>query len=314
MLEEIGILAVGIGKDVLAVLVDQAHMHVHAVSGARAVGLGHEGGGKAVLAGHTLDDALGEHDVVSRLQWIVAMQQRDFELADAVFGNRRIGRHILALAFGIDVGEEIAEVVEFVDREDGVGVEALAGIGRDRRLGIIRLGIDQIEFKLGTNDGVKPHLVILLDDSGERLARIGKKGLAAFLEHPKRHHGAGTLGPAHRHDAPARRFADAVIVTVDEDLFRANDILAPDIDADDRKRHADAAACDLVDLADRHALAAQNAVEVANDRLDALDVLIEIVCNVRVFHFGSAWGAGSLIKKIQTFDQIVKGRRKSPPR
>ena len=42
------------------------------------------------------------------------MQQIDLELPRPVFGNRRIGRHVLCGAGSIDIVEEALEVVELV--------------------------------------------------------------------------------------------------------------------------------------------------------------------------------------------------------
>ena len=258
-------------EDVATLGIEQAEMHMHAVARARAVRLGHEGCGKAVLARDTLDDALEEHGVIGRLQGIVAVQEVDLELADAILGDRRIRGYILALAFGIDVGNELAEIIEFVDGENGIGIQPLAGIGRDRRHGAVGLGIDQVEFHLRRHHGAQAELLVFAHDGGEGLARIGEEGLAILQEEPERHQGARPRRPGHRQDAAPGRPADTIHVARGEHMLAVDDVLAPDVDAHDRQGHADAAPQHLLGLADRYALAAHDAVEVADHGLDALD-------------------------------------------
>ncbi len=159
-------------------------MNVHAVAGAGAVGLRHEGGGETVLAGDALDDTLEEDRIVRRLQGIVAVQQIDLELADAVLRDRRIRRNVLPRALPVDVGEELAEVVELVDRKDSVGIEPLAGIRRDRRDGAVRLRIYEVKFKLRRHHRAKAQFAIFAHDCREGLPRVGEKGSAVLYEEP----------------------------------------------------------------------------------------------------------------------------------
>ena len=62
-------------------------MYMEPATGATAIGLGHEGGGKAVFPRHAFDDTLEKHGVVGSAQGIVYVHEIDFELADAVFGD-----------------------------------------------------------------------------------------------------------------------------------------------------------------------------------------------------------------------------------
>ncbi len=80
-----------------------------------------------MLAGQAAHDPLEQHRVVGGAQRIIDMHQVDLELSDAVFGNGGVGGHALGCTGGIDLLEEAAEVIEFVDRQNAIGIKALAG-------------------------------------------------------------------------------------------------------------------------------------------------------------------------------------------
>ena len=228
-----------------------------------------------MLARDTLDDALEQHRVVGGLER-VGVQQVDLELADAVLGDRCVGRHALSLALVVDVTEEGAEVLEFIERQQRVGIETFAGIGRDRRAGGLFVRVDEVEFEFGGAHRLEPQFGIAADDCRQRLARIGKKRGDAVAEQPERNHGARAGGPVDRHGAPARGVADAVGVAGGEDHGIAHDVLAPYIHADDRQGHADAAFRHTVRLFDGNPLAAQDAVEVDHTSVKNFDLGVPV--------------------------------------
>ena len=78
-----------------------------------------------MLSGDALDDALEQHGVVGGLQRR-GVQQIDLELPDAIFRDCGIGGHVLLLAGRIDFAEEVAEILDLVERKDGIGIEPLA--------------------------------------------------------------------------------------------------------------------------------------------------------------------------------------------
>ena len=180
-------------------------MHVKAIARARAIGLGHERRDQLVLARHALDDALEQHRIVGRPQGVRGVQQVDLELADAVFRHRGVRRHALLLALQIDVAEELAEILKLVERQDGVRIESLARIGRDRRHRRIRVRIDEVEFELGCNDRLQPEFGVAPHDVRQRLPRIAQKRRPRILKQPQRNHRAGPRRPVDRQrPAPGR--------------------------------------------------------------------------------------------------------------
>lgn len=226
-----------------------------------------------MLSGDALDDPLEQHGVVGGLQSI-GMQQVDLKLANAVFGDGGVGRNVLFFALQVDVAEEFAKILQLVEREDGVGIEALAGIGRNGRNGGVRLRVDKIELEFGSGDGLEPKFGIAPDDASQRLARIAEEGGAGILEEPERHHGARACRPVDGQRTAAGSGADAVGVTAGKDHRVAHDILAPDVDADNGERHADAIFGDPACLFYGDALAAHDAVEVAYGGMQHFDLWV----------------------------------------
>ena len=93
-------------KTLLAVPAKQAAMNVHARAGTVEVGLRHEGGAQAMLAGDTLDEATQQHRVVGRGDGVGAMVQVDLELARRRLGDDAVGRQAL------DAGRRRASLAE----------------------------------------------------------------------------------------------------------------------------------------------------------------------------------------------------------
>ena len=127
MAQNLGPLLAAIVKDIAPLGIIQRKMHMHARTGTVAIGLGHESRRKAVLAGDAAHQALEQHRIVSRLKRVGDMQQVDFELAGAVFGNRRIGRDAMGGAGIINLVQEGVEMLQFIQRQRPVGIKPLAG-------------------------------------------------------------------------------------------------------------------------------------------------------------------------------------------
>ena len=139
-------------------------------------------------------------------------------------------------------------------------------------------------------------------------ARIGEEWLSFLDEEPERHQCARPRRPVDGQRPSPGDAAETIAVAGREDLLAADDVLAPDVDADDRQRHADAAAEHLRGLLHRHALAAHDAVQVADHRLDAL------IGPYRKHGLGEdALGGASLIDLAQAGDQIAENGRKQRP-
>ena len=247
-------------------------MHVEAVPGTGAIGLRHEGRDQLVLARHALDDAFEQHRVIRRRQRIGGMQQVDLELADAVFGDGGVGRHALLLALQVHIAEELAEILKLVERQDGIRIEPLAGIGRDRWLRGIRLRIDEVEFELRCHHRLQAMFRIAPQHLRQGLARVAEKRRAGIREQPQRDHGARPGRPVDRHGPAPGGAAYAIGVAAGEHHRVAHDILTPHVDADDGERHANAVLGNPAGLVDRDALAAHDAVEIAHGGVQHFDL------------------------------------------
>ena len=75
---------------------------------------------------HAAQHALEHHRLVDRAQRIVAMMQRDLELARRVFGHQRLGGQTLRRGRGVHIVEHRREIVEPLQ---AVGVYLLAFAG-----------------------------------------------------------------------------------------------------------------------------------------------------------------------------------------
>jgi hypothetical protein len=82
-------------EQVVAVFIDQAAMHVHAVTGQSAEGLGHEGRQQTVVFRHAANQALQHHGLVRCQQGIVAVVQVDLVLGGAGLLDQGIHRQVL---------------------------------------------------------------------------------------------------------------------------------------------------------------------------------------------------------------------------
>ena len=257
MPQQVGTPVGAVVEYVVAVRVEQAEVNMQSIARAIAVGLGHEAGGETMLARDALDRALEEQRIVGGAQRVGDMQQVDLELAGAVFGDHRVGGYILRFAGGIDVGDKSLELIEFINRQDAVRMQALAGKGRFRRRRARILRIDQIKLEFGGDHRGQPESGVTIDDGRQCAARICEKRRTIFLGQPQRDK-CGRLGqPVYRHDIASGPLALAIGVTRSEHQFAVDDVFAPDIHAGSRQRHANSAFERLLRLPDRDSLAAQ---------------------------------------------------------
>ena len=80
---------------------------------------------------HATKHALEHHRLIDRAQRIVAMMQRDLELAGRVFGHQRLGGQTLRGGRGVHVVEHRRQIVEALQAV-GVYLLALAGAATTR--------------------------------------------------------------------------------------------------------------------------------------------------------------------------------------
>ena len=118
---------------------------------------------------------------------------------------------------------------------------------------------------------------------GLPVARIAEIGRAGLISEPERQKRSRMRRPVDGEDAASGPMAKSVGVAGGEDLGVAFDVLAPDVEPDQRIGHAQLALERLARLLDRDALAAHDAVQVAHRGPQALDVVpaFKPVQNVR---------------------------------
>ncbi|MAE90403.1 MAG: hypothetical protein CMI67_12550, partial [Pelagibaca sp.] len=106
------------------------------------------------------------------------------------------------------------------------------------------------------------------------MTRIAREGPPVIVVHPDRQQRGGRLEPGHRHEAALGRIEHAVAVAGLEDEGAFVDILAPDVEIEDREREAGAVLDHLVGEARGHTLAAWLSVEVACSHTDGADLRV----------------------------------------
>ena len=109
-------------EQVGAARVVHAHVHVQAAAGAAGERLGHEAGDQAMFLSGAAHRALEHHRLVHGAQRVVAMMQRDLELARRVLGHQRLGRQPLRDGRAVHLVEHRREVIEPLQ---AVGIDLL---------------------------------------------------------------------------------------------------------------------------------------------------------------------------------------------
>ena len=136
-----------------------------------------------MLFRHALDETLVENGVIGGAHGVGPMREYDLKLAGRIFGNQRARRKAHALCARIDVVEEAGKIFKVL-HEAGLKMRRLETIGRGggRRLAGERcFTIDEIEFKLNGDDGRQTLRSKAIDDAGERMTRVGRRGGAVAL-------------------------------------------------------------------------------------------------------------------------------------
>ncbi len=104
------------GEDVLARLVVDADMHVHARARVLGERLGHEAGFAPCFKRHALGGVLVENGVVGRAQHVGVMLQRQFELAWRIFADRAFERHAQRIGGAPQFVQERRGLLHFAQR------------------------------------------------------------------------------------------------------------------------------------------------------------------------------------------------------
>ncbi len=179
-------------------------------------------------------------------------------------------------------------MLQFIQGQGAIGIQPLARDRRARRLGRRLAWVAKIEFKLGRHDRGQAKRLVAIHDVGQGVARIAGEGQSVFGAHPEHHQRRGAACPVHQNDGAACVIADAVGIAGFKHQLVVFNILAPDIHAEDRKRHPKPAIHDLFGFFDRQAFAAHRAVQIADAGKDGLDLraLLKPVPDVVRSHSG----------------------------
>ena len=260
---------------------------MHAAAGLLAIGLGHEGGVIAMLAGHALDDALQQHGEICGAQRIGNVIEVDFVLAGAVFAQRRIGGDLLRPAGERDVVEDVFEIMQFRDRQNlrlaGVPA-AFAGVRRTHRIERRAHMVDQVEFQLGGDDRRQLQLGITIEHVGENLARIGEIACAVGVLHRQHDLRRGTVEPGNARQRLGNGIADPVRIARALGQAGGVDIAAPDVEGVDGAGDGHALGEHVERPLARDPLAARHAVDVDHEGFEHFDIGIILQEFLRIGH------------------------------
>ena len=266
---------VGGSKDIATVGIEQAHVDVHAVAGFRVVGLGHERRFEAMVDGDALDQALEQHRAVARLEHVAAVYQVDLELPRGALLQRRVQREVLDGGRGLDVAQEPGVLVELRNRIHLARGRAFAGFRRAGRLHpaqVVPRAIDDIELELQRDDGREPHRLEALNLLREDVARVGEEGAVVLVAHGHQQLSLMAIPqPGRRHQGAGNRAADLVAIADVQAQAGLLDRVAGDIQREDRAGEIDAVDVGLFEIFPGNPLAAQHAIEVAQQQIDAID-------------------------------------------
>jgi hypothetical protein len=218
------------------------------------------------------DEELEEPRVIGGLQRVGLVHQVDLELAGAGLGDRGVGGNVHRLAGVVELGEEGVPGVELPQREDLGLVPPLARAWRGRHAGFAAAVVDEVELELRRDDGRQAQRGVAVDHPRERLPRVAVIGAAILVEHPDRQERGGRFRATAPEEAALGRFEHAVGIARAEHQGAVVDILAPDVEIQDREGKARAFGQRLVGIAPRDALAARLAVEIGGDGADRGDL------------------------------------------
>ena len=213
---------------------------------------------QAVPRGGLLDHRL-EHEVAVGGVEGLAVREVDLVLAAAVLVRAADGQQAEVARVRVDLAEHAARVGQPAD-----GVDAREG-GRVRLVGV---RVDEVELELGRDDGAQAALRQRVDRAPDGVARVGGVRRAVDLLDVAEAPGGR---PLPRQLPGLRQVGDDVDVA--EAVLEAGDDVVPEVDRHDRLGDGDAGLRLVVDLADRHLLAAADTVELGVEHLHELDAV-----------------------------------------
>ena len=261
-----------------------------------------------------------QHDeVVGRLHHVLAVVERQLVLAGRIFGNHRLGRNALRLRRGVDVGKQRLHAVQMVDRID-LGLAAPAAVEHGARrlhaaFGVALVG-EQEEFELEGAGRMQALFGKACDLPRQRVARVGRHRRAVEMVHRHQHLAARRLRAVQRLQRAGDRPAAQVAVAGIPDQPGLVDILAGDVEAEDRDRQMPAALIEADQLVAADDLAAADAVGVGEHDVERLDLGMGVEKRLGLVDRRTGWGlhrccpvAGKgLVSRREFGGNIAEGR------
>ncbi len=132
--------------------------------------------------------------------------------------------------------------------------------------------VDQVEFKLGRDDGRQALVGIAFDHTGQRMARVAVERATVLVIHPQRQQGRRRGQPRHGDKPALGRVQDAIGIARVKDKGAVVDVFAPDVEVQNGKGETGALAFDLAGKAGGHALASGLTVQIARRDADCADL------------------------------------------
>ena len=187
-----------------------------------------------------------QHDeVVGGLHNVLAVVQRQLVLAGRIFRDHGLGRDALRGRAGVDVGKQRLHAVQMVDRVDlGLAAPAAVEHGAGRlhaAVGVALVG-EQEEFELEGAGRLQALFGERIDLPRQRMARVGGHRRAVEMIHRHQQLAARRRGAVQRHQRAGDRPAAQVAIAGIPDQPGLVDVLAGDVEAEDRDRQMPAAA------------------------------------------------------------------------
>ncbi|MNE31110.1 hypothetical protein D3C80_1246580 [compost metagenome] len=257
------------GEQVVAVLVIQADMHMHAAARCVQVRLAHEAGAHAVLECHATGAAAEQRGPVGSAQAVVAVAEVDLELTRAKFGGDDVGVHALLIGSLDHLAQHVGVTRQTLD----VHVRLVVGVIAERVAGklwqaFLEAAVEQVELQLERDYRANAATLQALQDLGEHFPRFeldGRVGAVGADQHlPQR-----LVLPAHRFERAGDQAPWRIRVAIVEAVVADREQTALDAQQHAVLRQLQGAAGgDLLEHVDRVALAIEVPGNVQADQVD----------------------------------------------
>ena len=263
-------------KTLRAGIVEQRDVEMHAGAGIFLDRLGHEAGGDAVAAGGGAHQPLQHDEIVGGLQHVLAVVERQLVLAGRIFGDHRLGRDALR-----GRPQRRCRKTAAPCRADGRPnrPRSCRSCGRRARrsAGCTRPSASRSLASRKNSSSKAPAGCRPLSASAATCRASAWRGsdvigCAVEMVHRHQHLAARRLRAVERHQRAGDRPAAQVAVAGIPDQAGLVDVLAGDVEAEDRDRQMPAALVEAEQFVAADDLAAADAVGVGEHDVEGLDL------------------------------------------